>query len=54
MTVEGASTATDAALLSFGARMAVNTRLAWQAEFNGAFGAGSRTYGGTATLRYQW
>jgi uncharacterized protein with beta-barrel porin domain len=53
-TVEGASTATDAALLSLGARMTVNTRLAWQAEFNDALGAGSQTYAGAVTLRYQW
>ena len=52
--VNGAATPKDAALVSVGAQMAVNGRWSWQAQFDGAFGEKSQTYGGSTRLAVHW
>ncbi len=53
-TVNGAVTPKDQGLVSVGAQVAARNGWSWRAQFDGAFGAKYQTYGGTASLRYQW
>jgi len=53
-TVVGASISHDAALASVSAEMKWRNGWALGASFDGAFSGVSQTYGGKATLRYQW
>jgi uncharacterized protein with beta-barrel porin domain len=53
-TVNGAPIPRDSALTTAGAELFLTPRWTLLAKFEGEFGAGSQTYGGTGTLRYTW
>jgi uncharacterized protein with beta-barrel porin domain len=53
-TVNGAPIPRDSALTTAGAELFLTPRWTLLAKFDGEFGAGSQTYGGTGTLRYTW
>jgi uncharacterized protein with beta-barrel porin domain len=53
-TVNGAPIPHDSALTTVGAELFPTQRWTLLAKFDGEFGAGSQTYGGTGTLRYTW
>ncbi len=53
-TVNGAARPKDQGLVSVGAQVAASNGWSWRAQFDGAFGKRDQTYGGTASLRYQW
>ena len=52
--VNGATPATDSALVSAGAELRLVNGVSLLAKFGGEFGNGSQTYSGTATLSYTW
>ena len=52
--VNGATPAKDSALASAGAELRLANGVVLLAKFDGEFASGSRTYAGTATLRYAW
>jgi uncharacterized protein with beta-barrel porin domain len=53
-TVNGAAAPSNSALASAGAELFLNANWSLLAKFDGEFADGSRTYGGTGTLRYAW
>jgi outer membrane autotransporter protein len=53
-TVNGASAAPNAALLSAGAELRLVNNWSLAAKFDGEFASGARTYAGTGTVRYVW
>ena len=53
-TVNGAPIPHDSALTTAGAELFLTPRWTLLAKFDGEFGSGSQTYGGTGTLRYTW
>jgi uncharacterized protein with beta-barrel porin domain len=53
-TVNGAASPKNSALTTASAELHINTNWTAIAKFDGAFGAGSQTYGGTGTLKYSW
>lgn len=52
--VNGAAPPKNSALVSGGAEMRLADGFSFLAKFDGDFGRGSQTYGGTGTLRYTW
>jgi uncharacterized protein with beta-barrel porin domain len=53
-TINGAAPPKNSALTTAAAELHVSANWTAIARFDGAFGAGSQTYGGTGTLRYSW
>jgi uncharacterized protein with beta-barrel porin domain len=53
-TVNGAAPPKNSALTTAAAELHINASWTAIAKFDGAFGSGSQTYGGTGTLRYSW
>lgn len=53
-TVNGAPIPRDSALTTAGTELFLTPRWTLLAKFDGEFGDGSQTYGGTGTLRYTW
>jgi uncharacterized protein with beta-barrel porin domain len=53
-TVNGATAPKNSALTTAAAELHVNANWTAIAKFDGEFGSGSQTYGGTGTLRYNW
>jgi uncharacterized protein with beta-barrel porin domain len=53
-TVNGAAPPKNSALTTAAAELHINANWTAIAKFDGAFGSGSQTYGGTGTLRYSW
>ena len=53
-TVNGTPIPRNSALTTAGAELFLTPRWTLLAKFDGEFGAGSQTYGGTGTLRYMW
>jgi outer membrane autotransporter protein len=52
--VNGATPASDLALVTAGAELAFRNGLALSGKFDGEFASRAQTYAGTATLRYRW
>jgi uncharacterized protein with beta-barrel porin domain len=52
--VNGAAPPANSALVSAGAELRMTARWSVAAKFDGEFGNGSQTYGGSGTLRYTW
>ena len=53
-TVNGAAIPANSALASAGGQLFFTPNWSLEAKFDGEFGSGSQTYGGTGTLRYSW
>jgi uncharacterized protein with beta-barrel porin domain len=53
-TVSGAAPPKDSALTTAAAELHITPNWTVIARFDGAFGAGSQTYGGTGALKYSW
>jgi uncharacterized protein with beta-barrel porin domain len=53
-TVNGAAPPKNSALTTAAAELHISANWTAIAKFDGDFGAGSQTYGGTGTLRYSW
>jgi uncharacterized protein with beta-barrel porin domain len=53
-TVNGAAPPKDSALATAAAELHISANWTAIARFDGAYGAGSQTYGGTGTLKYSW
>jgi uncharacterized protein with beta-barrel porin domain len=53
-TVNGAAAPKDSALTTAAAELHINANWTAIAKFDGEFGIGAQTYGGTGTLRYAW
>jgi uncharacterized protein with beta-barrel porin domain len=53
-TVNGAAVPSNSALASVGGQLFFTPNWSLEAKFDGEFGSGSQTYGGTGTLRYSW
>jgi uncharacterized protein with beta-barrel porin domain len=53
-TVNGAAAPKNSALTTAAAELHLTANWTAMAKFDGAFGAGSQTYGGTGTLKYSW
>jgi uncharacterized protein with beta-barrel porin domain len=53
-TVDGAAPPKNSALTTAAAELHITSNWTAIAKFDGEFGSGSQTYGGTGTLRYSW
>jgi uncharacterized protein with beta-barrel porin domain len=53
-TVNGAAAPKNSALTTAAAELHLTANWTAMAKFDGAFGSGSQTYGGTGTLKYSW
>ena len=53
-TVNGAALPKNSALTPAAAELHITSSWTAVAKFDGGFGAGSQTYGGTGTFRYTW
>jgi uncharacterized protein with beta-barrel porin domain len=52
--VNGAAPPKDSALTTLAAELRLAANWSLTAKFDGEFGNGAQTYGGTGTLRYSW
>jgi uncharacterized protein with beta-barrel porin domain len=52
--VNGAAPPKNSALTTAAAELHITSNWTAIAKFDGGFGSGSQTYGGTGTLRYSW
>jgi uncharacterized protein with beta-barrel porin domain len=52
--VNGATPAKDSALASAGTELRLANGVSLLGKFDGQFGRGSSSYGGTGTIRYAW